>query len=513
MATINTSRIAKNTLLLYIRMMILTIINLYTVRVVLKALGTEDYGIFNVVAGVITLFTSVSSVISTATQRFLSYSIGEKDDRQLNNIFIVSLNLFIVASLTIFIAAETIGLWFVNTHLIIPIERIAAANWVYQFSIITFIVTIVQTPYISVLIAHEDINIYSGLTILDYILKLILAFTINKIPYDKLIWYGTSLLLAQLFLLIGYQYICKKKYAECRYHFKHIKKKLYQDLLSFSGWTMLSSFASIGMYQLTTILINMFFGPIVTASRAISLQINSALFSMCNNFLTAIKSPMIRSYAEGNHSYLYRVFNASNKLVFYCLLMPAIPLILEMDTLLKFWLGQNDKITVVFSQLVVTYAILMTLNNPIAIIIQAIGDLKQYVLYSEFFTVLCIPLTYLCFKFGANPFSAYFVMISCTIAAHIVRLIILKQKFDIFQYKDYLLLFVMPAILVSAISVAIAFHVHTLIEQEYIRIAAVTIVSILSVSVMSYFWGLTSTEKDLIRDYYCKIRIKFVANS
>lgn len=293
----NTQRIAKNTTLLYIRMMVVMVINLYTVRLVLNALGAEDYGINNVVAGVITMLMSVSSVLSTATQRYYSYSISENKLERLRNIFSTSINIFALLSLIVFILGETVGLWFVNTQLVIPDERMNAANWIYQFSIFSFIFTFIQVPYSAATIAHEDLGIFALISITECVLKLIAALLIFVIPLDGLIIYGATLFIISTLVLISYIMVGYSKYAECRYQ-KPTKKTLFKELLSFSGWSLFGSVAGVGMSQVNTILVNIFFGPLANAARAISLQFTMAVSSFSGSFILAIRTPMIKSYAD-----------------------------------------------------------------------------------------------------------------------------------------------------------------------------------------------------------------------
>ena len=267
------TRVAKNTILLYIRMMVVMLINLYTVRLVLNALGVEDYGVYNVIAGVIIMLQSVSSVLSTATQRFYSYSIGENRPEYLKNIFSASINIYVLFSFLVIVLGETIGLWFVNTQLVIPTERMIAANYVYQFSIFSFVCTIIQVPYSAVTIAHEDMGIFAVISTLEAVLKLMFAWLLFIIPFDKLIFYGAFLFLIPVLSLILYMVIGHGKYAECHYQ-KKIERSLYKKMLSFSGWTLFSSLAGTGINQVNTILVNIFFGPVVNAARAIALQIN-----------------------------------------------------------------------------------------------------------------------------------------------------------------------------------------------------------------------------------------------
>lgn len=430
------------------------IVNLYTVRIVLKALGLEDYGIYNVVAGIITMLISINNVMANATQRFYSIHLGKKNHHDLNDIFNISAKAFFIFSLITILIGESIGLWFVNNKLNIPETRMAATNWVYQFSILTFVCSITMIPYTAAIIAHEDMNIYSILSSLEYIVKLILAFLLYFIPIDRLATYGAFMFIAHFMLLISYGIVCHKKYKECHYG-KIRNKSLIKGILSFSGWNLFGSLAGVGMTQIGSILTTIFFGPIVNAARAIAMQVNTAVAAFSNNIVLAVRSPMIKSYAEENYSYLNFIFSISNKLIFIGMLMIAIPLECEMDTILRWWLGTQDSQAILFSRLIIVYALLLALANPINIIIQATGKLKQYHLSVEFFTLLSPILTYFAFKLGYPASTSFLLMIICMMVAHIARIICLKIYYHPFNLRDYILRFILPAILVASLSTLI----------------------------------------------------------
>lgn len=503
----NTKRMAKNTALLYIRMMVVMIINLYTVRLVFNALGVENYGIYDVVAGVTLILSSVSSVLSTATQRYYSYNIGEKKTERLRNIFSASINLYAILSLIVLILGETLGLWFINSHLVIPDERMNAANWIYQFSIFSFIFTILQVPYSAATIAHEDMGIFALISTAESVLKLMAALLIFVIPLDRLIIYGAAIFLISSLVLISYIIVGNRKYAECRYQ-KLTEKIIMKELLSFSGWSFFGSVAGVGMYHVNTILINVFFGPVVSAARAISIQVNAAIGSFAGSFLLAIRPAMIKSYAEESYLYLNKIFNLSNKFIYYCLLIICLPLMFEMTTVLNLWLKTADAQTVLFSRLILVYALIMSLNNPISIIIQATGHVKEYHVPVETFTLLCVPATYILFKWGYSAFSTYIVMIVVAVASHIVRLICLKKYYKPFCYSEYIKSFLLPAFVITLVASLFVFLIHINIMNTSLRIFAVVIFSVVCVGAFTLLIGLSKTEKDILRQLFSSLKRK-----
>lgn len=497
--TLKSKKIAKNTILLYIRMMIIMIINLYSVRLVLNALGCVDYGVFNVVAGVVTMLQCVTTVLATSTQRFYSFSLGENNTSRLKNIFSISLNIYIFLSIIILLLGETVGLWILNHQLVIPADRIMSANYIYQFSLLSFIFTMLNIPYSSAIIAHEDMNIYATISIIDCLLKLFLAISLSFIIIDRLSYYGLILFIISIVNFLLYSIISFKKYIECHYS-KVTESHLYNELLSFSGWSLFGSSASVGMNQLCTVFTNLFFGPVVNTSRAIAFQIGSAVNAFSSNFIMAIRPPMIKAYAEDSHLYLNKIFNISNKFIFYCLLVVFLPLMFEMDTILLLWLKISDYQTIQFSRLILIYAMIMALNNPISIIIQATGFVKQYHISVEFFTLLTVPITYLFFKLGYQAYTAIVIMIMASVISHIVRIICLKKFYKPFNLPEYLW-FVVQAIFVTLITSFLIYLIHISINNQMLRLIIVVFSSVTVVFTFSFVFALSKEEKTILLNY------------
>lgn len=292
----NTTRIAKNTLMLYFRQILIMLVSLYTVRVVLETLGAEDYGIYNVVAGVVTMFGFLSNSMAGASQRYLSFEIGRGDFERLKTIFSLSLTIFILIAVIIVLLAETVGLWFITNKLIIPSERRIVAYWVYQFSIISFVFTILTTPYMASIIAHEDMNIYAYVSIVEAMLKLGIVFVLNIIPFDKLQIYGILLCITTFINTAIYRIICTAKYKECQFKI-YWNNILFKDIIGYTGWTLLGVLADIFKKQAITILLNQMFNPLVVAARSIAFTITGAVNSFFNQFMMALRPQIVKSYA------------------------------------------------------------------------------------------------------------------------------------------------------------------------------------------------------------------------
>lgn len=480
-------------------------INLYIIRVVLIAIGAEDYGIYNVVAGIVSMLTVLSGVLSTAIQRFYSFALGENNITRFREIYSASINIYVVLSVVIFVLGETVGLWFVNTQLVIPEYRMMAVNYIYQFSIISFIFTMLHVPYLSAIIAYEDVGIFAIVSIGEWVLKLVSAFVLLIIPFDRLISYGGMFCVIPALVLFSYIVICHYKYSDCRYH-RNISGKTYRELLSFSGWTLFGSAASVGMYQVNTILVNIFFGPLVNTSRAIAIQINSALNSFVSNIIVPLRPPMVKSFAENDHIYLNKLFYLSNKFIYYVLLMISIPLFFEMDIVLHLWLKMSDSQAVLFSRIIIIYALIMALNNPISVVMQATGNIKEYYTTVEIFTLLNVPITYLLFKQGFPASSTFITMVLAAILSHILRLYILKKYYKYFKYTEYLRSFVIPAFTITIIMLFIATQMHIRILDVYLRLFLITIISVFVILIFSFYIGLTRNERNILKEILKKSR-------
>ena len=491
-------KIATNTILLYVRMIFVTIINLFSVRLILKALGTEDYGIFTVIVGVVTMFQCLSNVLASATQRFYSINFGLKNKERLKKIFSTSVNLYFLISIIILIVGETVGVWFVNTFLNIPEHRIAAANWIFQFSILSFVSTLLSAPFLSSVIANEDMNIFTLINISDTLLKFIASIIVLFVGGDRLILYSAMLLAVSILTLIVYIVIARHRYEECHY-IKVTDIELYKKIGSFSGWTLFGSMASVGMNQINTILINIFFGPITNAARAVAMQVNTAISSLSANFITAVRPSMISAYASGNHDFLNKIFNISNKFIFYCLLIILIPLFLRIDNVLYWWLGTEDKQIALFVRLIIIYAFILSLNNPISIVIQAIGKVKQYHLAVESFTLVCPVITYLLFKLNFEAQACFIAMIVSVVLSHIVRIICLTKYYLDFKIKEYLKSFLFPAIFITVFVVLIAVKINSLISNPIINIIALLISTTIVTLLLVFLIGLSREERQALR--------------
>lgn len=470
-------------------MIIVMVINLICVRIVLIALGVEDYGLYNVIAGTIIMFQSVTHIISGSSQRYLSYSLGENKSNNIAKYFSVSLNIYVVIAILLIIICETLGLWFINSELVIPPSRIYAANWVYQLSIITIVITILQCPFSAIIISYEDLDLLAVITILESVLKLLAIWIISYLNIDRLIWYSASLMIIPVISLIYYILSCIKRYNHLSYQ-KITEITPYKEILGFASWQFLGSMAGVGMLQIGTILINMFFGLIANASRAISIQVNGLLSTFCNNFTLSIKAPIIKAIARQDYVLVNKLFDTSNKFVYYMMQIIAIPLYLCMKDILWIWLKVNSEQTLIFCRLIVIYAFILALNNPITIVIQGINKIKAYSIRVESITLLAPIITYILFKQNFPVEFCYYSMIGTCIIAHIARIYCIKKYYIAFNPKEYILSFLTKALLNSLITIT-----FISLLSNYCNVITLSFISIFLTLLQAYLYGLNNSEK------------------
>ena len=402
-------RIAKNTLLLYFRMFIIMAVNLYISRMILNILGVEDFGIYNVVGGIVLFLSFINSSLSAASSRFITYALGENNEIKVQITFSNILAIHLILSVVIIILAETIGLWFMFFHLQIPNERMNAAFWVYQCSIITSVISIISVPYNATIIANEKMSAFAYITIIDVFLKLIVTFALQIIPYDKLIIYAALLLVIQLFDRIIYGMYCISHFKETKSK-PRIDRKQFKEILIFASWTMNGNLAYIGYTQGLNILLNIFFGPMINAARGIAVQVQGVVKNFCTNFQMALNPQLVKSYSQGNYKYMHQLLSASSKFSFFLLLLISLPVMLEAEIVLHWWLGVVPDYTILFLRLILCSSMLSVLSNPIVVSVHATGKIKKFQLIEGSMLLLIVPISYLMLKYLHSAPEIVFVI-------------------------------------------------------------------------------------------------------
>lgn len=420
----NNKRIAKNTLLLYIRMLFLMAVNLYTSRVVLNVLGVEDFGIYNVVGGVVAMFSMLSGSLSAAITRFITYELGTGDRESLKRIFSSAVTIQIGLAVLIILLAEAIGVWFLNIKMNIPDARIVAANWVFQFSILTFAINLISVPYNASIIAHERMSAFAYISILEAIGKLAIAFLIVVSPMDKLIFYAILMCAVALIVRFAYGIYCKRNFEECTYHFI-FDKDLLKRMFGFAGWNFIGATSAVLRDQGGNVVINLFCGPAVNAARGIAFQVNNAVSGFVTNFMTALNPQITKSYAAGDRDYMMTLIYQGARLSFYMLLLLSLPVLINTHYILELWLKTVPEHAVLFVQLVLVFAMSESISHPLITAMLATGKIRNYQLVVGGLQMMNLPVSYILLRIGMFPEVVIVVAIvisQCCLAARLLML-------------------------------------------------------------------------------------------
>ena len=486
-------RIAKNTMLLYFRMILTMLVTLYTSRVVLQTLGVEDFGIYNVVGGVVVMFSFLNSAMSSATQRFLSFELGKNNIKQFGKVFSMSINIHALIALIIFILAETVGLWFVNTELVIPADRLVAANWVYQSSILAFMITILSVPYNAAIIAHERMGVFAYISILEVSLKLLIVFILQWMAFDKLKLYAVLILGVALVIRLVYGIYCKLKIEGCKY--KWITDKgLFKTLFSYAGWNLWGNLAAVGMDQGVNILLNVFFGPVVNAARGIAYQAGSAIRLFVSNFQIAVNPQIVKRYANGEQRSMHSLILSTSKFSYFLLLIMGLPVFIEAKYLLSLWLGEVPEYTVYFLRLVIIIQLIDSLSGPLMTAAQASGKIKLYQIVVGFLLFLNFPISYFCLKSGLSVNSVFYVNILVSIVALLMRLLIISPLINL-DIRTFHRDVTKKLIVVTTLSLILPLFFYFNVNNGFLRLIIVVFFSTLSVIASIYYLGLNINER------------------
>ena len=491
-----TKRIAKNTLMLYFRQILVMLVSLYTVRVVLNTLGAADYGIYNVVAGVVTMFSFLGNAMATASQRYFSFDLGKKDEEHLKITFSITFQIYILLALFVVILAETIGVWFVNHRLVIPEERLVAANWIFQAAVISFLLTLVTTPYMAAIIAHENMNVYAYVSIAEVGLNLGIVFILRLVQYDKLIVYGILLAVVSLIKTSLYRFYCHSQFSECR--FKIIwNKNLFIEIIGYSGWNLFGSISTVVRNQGITILLNLFFGPVVNAARAVSSQVSGAVMSFAQNFSNALRPHIIKLYAAEKKDETLRMLIYSTKIVFFLMLIICVPLYFESPYLIQLWLKNVPDHTVLFVKLITIHALIDSISYPLMSVVQATGKIKLYQVVVGGSRILNLPVSYIFLKMGFAAQTVFIVEIIISIVSLFLRIIIVQKIINVNLFKIFSKLLLLFVVLVGTGSSLPIFIINYFTNNFLLFTLFVIITTILN-CIFIFFIGLDSDEKKKI---------------
>lgn len=489
----NNKRIARNTLLLYVRMFVMMFTALFTSRIVLQVLGETDYGIYNIIGGVVVLFSFLNSALLSATQRFLNFYLGKKDEETTHKVFCMSMNSYIILSLIFIVLGETIGLWFVNTQLNIPAERMYAAHWVYQFSLITFIVNLIRVPYNATIIAYERMDFYAYLSLGEVILKLLVVYLLYITIYDKLILYALLYLLVPVIITWIYKVYCNRSFKISHYK-RFWNKDMFRQLFSFSGWSLFGSLANLAASQGLNILVNIFYGVTVNTALGIANQVSNNVYNFISNFQMAFNPQIVKSYAAGETEHLYNLMFSASKMSYFLLLVIALPVALNIDLILDLWLVNVPLYTNIFTQLILGFFLIEALSSPLWMFVQATGKIKHYQILMGALIFLNFPLIYLALKLNLPVYYVWVIRIIVNILVFLVRCIYMQTKYH-FPIKQYFLKVIVPVITVTIVTIPFSLLVKNLIVGYWIRFIISCFFSIGFTLLIIYRLGLNSKEK------------------
>lgn len=499
----NNKRIAKNTILLYIRMFITLLVSLYTSRVLLQSLGVDDYGIYNIIGGVVVLFSFLSNAMTNSTQRYLNYNVGLNDESSTKKVFCVSMQAHFVIALIVLLFAETIGLWFVDTQLNIPEDRMYAAHWVYQLSVVTTCVNIMRVPYHAVVIAYEKMSFFAYVSIAETVLKLLIVYMLLVSgEVDRLILYSILLTITSFIIWFIYRFFCRKNYVISRY--QNIKsKELFKELMSFTSWYLLGGVAMVGSHQGVNILLNIFFNVAVNAAVGIANQVKNAIYGFVTSFQTAFNPQIVKLYASNERESLLQLIYRSTKFSFFLMFILSFPVIMCSEELLSVWLVEVPQYAVLFTQLTIIATMFDAISAPLWTVIGATGKVKYYQIIVSVIILIDMPLAYIALKLGYSPISVFVINVFINLLAFVFRLVYSKKYVNI-SLRTYSKKVILPCLgvvlLVLPISLITSYYLnfHWMVQFFFFVIVSISVVFIV---------GLETGEKKYLRSLVYRRRI------
>lgn len=496
----NSERIAKNVVFLYIRMLVVIFVQLFTARIVLRELGATDYGIYNVVAGFVSMMAFFTGTMTSAVQRFFSFEIGKGNYQKLNHYFVISLLIFVFLSLASIIILELFGLPFINSgRMNIPLEKIHAANCVFHCSIISLVANLLLIPYNSLIIAYEKMNVYAYISLLDVIMKLLIAFVLVVITDAKLEAYALLIMCATIFTSLFYVVYCKVKFRQISYYW-YWNRNMFKELMSYTGWNFIGTTASVMKSQGINVLLSMFFSPVVNASRALAFQINTAIDQLYTNFFSAVRPQIVKQYANNQLQKVFSLLFSSTKLCFFLTFIISLPFFFKTDFILSLWLGDGNvpEYAGSFLFLVLIDGLINSLGIPLISVIQATGRVKKLQIYVGGVLLLNLPLSYLALSAGAAPELTFWISIILSICGIFCRLVITKEltKLSIELYLRYVLT---PLFFTTTITIILCMIINMCIPNGIMASILFIMLAMLIGCVLFYILGLTKEEKQLIK--------------
>ena len=497
------TRIAKNTLFLSVRMVFVLFINLFTTRAVLAGLGADDFGVYNVVGGFVSMFTFLSHSISNGIQRFYNFELGKNGIEGAQKVYLTSLLIQGLIIIVLLIFTESFGLWYLNHKMVIPAERLFAARFIFQFSILSFVFALLQSPYSASIVAHERMDFFAIMSVVDAIFKLLIALSIPHFLHDKLVVYGLLILFISLFNFIVYYYYSRSHFEEIRIK-KYFNVSLIKKMLSFSGWNVFGVFSEMLKEQGLNLIINLFFGPIVNAARAIAYQVSTAIRGFVSSANMAVRPQIVQSYAQDNKRRSLSLVFSMTKLITIIYIALGCPIILEINFILHLWLGDYfPEHTASFVIIVLLISLVNNMNSVLSAIVHASGKMRDYQLYGGSVSMLSVPFAYLALYLGGSPESAFWVSLLFTVVMQLVSLFVVQSIVGL-SVKRYFVDIVVPMTLVTIVAIIVPALLHTLICESFVRLLIVASASLISSVISFYFLAMSTNENTIAKQIVLK---------
>lgn len=483
-------------------------VGLFTSRVILQALGISDYGIYNVVGGFVSMLAYLNSVFVAATQRFLSFAIGKGDKENLKRVFCTSITIHYVLAIIIFIIAESFGLWFVNTHLNIAPDRIVAANWVFQCSLVTLMINIISIPYNSSIVAHEHMNVYAYMSIFDVVSKLLVVYTLWLTSWDKLIVYAVLLVFVSAIIRLVYTIYCKRHFEECNYHFILDKAKI-REMASYAGWTAIGGLGFVAKDQGFNIVLNLFLGTAVNAARGVALQVNGMINQFASNFMMAVSPQITKQYAAGNIERSRKLVYISSKFSFFLMSIVVIPIAINLQYILELWLDVVPKYTYEFMLVIFSSSVISTLATPLATAINATGKIKTFQIGVSIIFMLELPIAYYLLYMEYPPYVAMMPAVLTQFLAVLFRFIILRKQVVGYSLRYFAFKVLAYSVIVVSLSAISSFYIRSLFNNGISSVVITSLISVIVTTLIIYIIGLTIAERKIINNYAIRIITKY----
>ena len=490
-------RIAKNTIYLYIRTFVSMVVALYTSRKILEALGVESFGIFNVVGGIISLMSFINSSMSVATQRYLTYELGKGTEGNFNKVFNIAVYIHAIIAVIVLIAAETVGVWFVNTQLNIPEAQMESANWVFQATILTTILGILQTPYNAAIVSHEHMHIYAYVGLGETFARLFIVLGLSYYPYDKLTIWGFALSAIQLCTSLLYRFYCIKKFDNCNLRRNTWDLPLAKSMLGFTGWNMFGTIAWTLKDQGASVLLNIFDGPIVNAARGVSGQVTGAIKGLVGGFQSAVNPQLTKTYAANDLAATCNLLYKSSKFSYFLLLIISIPVLLEINFLLNVWLVEVPPYAALFTRIVIMEAVFDSLAGPMVTSLMATGRIKWYQIVVGSILLLNIPIAYILLKLGYPIATPFFVSMAFMFLGNASRLLFCHKMLGL-SIRNYISMVILPITIVSVLAFIVPYFIVSVMTEGWIRLLTCSASSVVFGVAAIFCCGFTTSERSFI---------------